>query len=212
MKKVLDYSKIIHFSKKQFSSYWYQINEIITKNPENILEIGIGFGSFISDYLKKRNYNIITMDIDEKLNPDKIGSVLNIPFSSKSFDIVTCFEVLEHLPFYEFTKALLEFRRVSRYYVILSLPDMTFYFKFKFSIDRHVEVLKIISIPFIKIGKKFCEHYWEIGFQKIKLSLIKENIKNAGFIIQKDYRIFENPYHHFFILTIRKDQEFTDTS
>jgi len=200
MQKNVNYSKIIHFTKEQFSSYWYQINEIITKNPDEMLEIGIAFGSFISDYLKKRKYKITTMDVDKKLNPDKIGSVLNIPFRNNSFDLITCFEVLEHLPFNKFTAALSELKRVSRQFVIFSIPDMTFYLKFNFSIDRFIKILKIFSIPLIKIGSKFYEHYWEIGFQNINLKLIKEKINYVGFSILKDYRIFENPYHHFFVL------------
>lgn len=44
------------------------------------------------------------------------------------------------------------------------------------------------------------EHYWEIGKFGYPLSRIIKDIKIAGFNIKKTYRIFEVPYHRFFIL------------
>jgi len=85
-------------TKERFISYWHQINEIMELNPKKVLEIGVGNG-FVSKYLKERGVNVITLDIDERLKPDAVGSVLDIPFSESSFDVVTCYEVLEHLPY-----------------------------------------------------------------------------------------------------------------
>ena len=92
-------------SKERFISYWYQINEIITLEPHNILEVGVGNG-FLSCYLKDRNYKVTTLDVDKKLKPDVVGSVLSMTFSSYSFDVIACYEVLEHLPYDSFSKAL----------------------------------------------------------------------------------------------------------
>jgi len=44
------------------------------------------------------------------------------------------------------------------------------------------------------------EHYWEIGKAEYPLSKIINEIQKAGFKIEKTYRVFENPYHRFFIL------------
>ncbi|NOY35618.1 MAG: class I SAM-dependent methyltransferase, partial [bacterium] len=104
--------------KARWLSYYYQIREI--KKGEKVLEIGIGNGT-VADYLRKRS-SIVTMDIDKELNPDIVGDVLNIPFENKEFDVVLCAEVLEHLPFEYFEKALKEIRRVGKR-AIISLPD-----------------------------------------------------------------------------------------
>ena len=40
------------------------------------------------------------------------GSVLDLPFHNSSFDVVTCFDVLQHLPFGEDRRAAAELRRV----------------------------------------------------------------------------------------------------
>lgn len=77
-------------SKERWISYWHQINEIIKLNPKRVLEIGIG-NSFVSKYLKERKLNIVTLDIDSRLNPDVVGSVLNIPLKDNSFDVIACY-------------------------------------------------------------------------------------------------------------------------
>jgi 2-polyprenyl-3-methyl-5-hydroxy-6-metoxy-1,4-benzoquinol methylase len=95
-------------SKERFISYWHQVNEIVRLEPDSVLEIGIGNG-FVSKYLKEREVNITTLDFDPNLNPDKVGSVLDIPFEDIFFEVVACYEVLEHLPFEILIKLLLEF-------------------------------------------------------------------------------------------------------
>lgn len=116
------YFRIEYNNKGRFISYWHQINKIIKLNPREVLEIGIGKG-FVSKYLKERRVNVLTLDIDKKLNPDIIGSVLDVPFPDNSFEVIACYELLEHLQYENFYKALSEIFRVYKSYAILSLPD-----------------------------------------------------------------------------------------
>jgi ubiquinone/menaquinone biosynthesis C-methylase UbiE len=188
-------------AKERFISYWHQINEIIKLNPKRVLEIGIGNG-FVSKYLKERSVNITTLDIDRRLNPNIGGSVLNIPFSDKSFDVVSCYELLEHLPYENFNKALSEIHRISEFYAILSIPDARRVYRFSVQIPK-IGYLKLF-IPFPQFRKaihKFGgEHYWEIGKPGYPLKRIVKDIQSARFKIKKTYRVFEFPYHRFFIL------------
>src|SRR3990172_10085425 len=78
----------------RFYSYRHQIQEIFWLNPKKILEIGIGNG-FVSNYLRQRNFAVSTLDIDVGLKPQTVGSILNIPFSDNSFEVIACCEVLE---------------------------------------------------------------------------------------------------------------------
>jgi len=60
----------------------------------------------------------------KKLFPNltfKEGSIYELPYKNNSFDLVICTEVLEHLE--EPTKALKEILRVSRKYLIISVPN-----------------------------------------------------------------------------------------
>jgi len=122
-------------TKERFISYWHQINEVRSLKPEKVLEIGIGNG-FVSKYLKERGLDVIILDILNELKSDITVCVLSIPFLSESFDIATCFEVLEHLPYSDFKKALKEIRRVSKKHVILSLPDHTYVYRFDIELPR----------------------------------------------------------------------------
>lgn len=188
-------------SKERFISYWHQINEIVRLEPDSVLEIGIGSG-FVSKYLKERDINITTLDFDPNLNPDRVGSVLDIPFEDNSFDIVACYEVLEHLPFEDFNKALAEIYRVSKTYAILSLPDVNRVYHVYGHIPKVGVLKRLIPLPRLKrpIHNFYGEHYWEIGKVGYPLSKIINNIQKSGFKIEETYRVFEHPYHRFFTL------------
>ena len=100
-------------SKERFVSYWNQTSELIKLRCNKYLEIGIG-NSLVSDYLKKRNYCITTMEFDPTLNPNVIGSIEKLPFANESFDAVACFEVLEHFPYEQTHPILKEIYRVTK--------------------------------------------------------------------------------------------------
>ena len=195
------YFKKSYDTKARFISYWHQIDEIVQFNPTTILEIGIGNG-FVSDYLKKRGYNIKTIDIDERLKPDYIGNVLNLPFDDSSFQVVSCCEVLEHIPYENFKTALSEIYRVTNNYAIISIPDVTRAYRLDIQIPKIGEITKLIVLPKRKkiIHKFDGEHYWEIGKKNYPLNKIINDINLSGFTILKTYRIIEFKYHRFFIL------------
>ena len=52
------------------------------------------------------------------------------------------------------------------------------------------------------------EHYWEIGKAGYPLKRIIKEIQAVGFKIDKTYRVFEHPYHRFFMIkkTIRRNK------
>jgi len=47
--------------------------------------------------LKQVGLKYESMDIADDLGADHIGSVVDMPFADESFDVVGCFEVLEHI-------------------------------------------------------------------------------------------------------------------
>jgi len=161
----------------RWMSYWYQIKEVLDLESETVLEVGVG-SELVADYLKNQGIKITTVDIDEKLRPDIVGNVLNLPFSDNLFDVILCTEVLEHLPFDKFEAALRELKRVSRKYVILRLA-----IKLAFPIKHRFDG----------------EHYWEIGKRGYSSKKVK-NIIKKHFKIRKEFIPFENQYHHFFVL------------
>lgn len=187
--------------KERFISYWHQINEVILLRTSNILEIGVGNG-FVSNYLKGRGLKVTTLDINDELNPNVVGDVLTIPFIDKLFNIVTCYEVLEHLPYKNFSEALREIHRVSLKYVILSLPDVTTVYRFNIELPRIKPIKKLIPHPFPRPASHEFDgqHCWEIGKKGYPFNDIVIDIKRTGFKIIKTYRVFEFYYHRFFLL------------
>ncbi len=191
-----------YLNEKRFISYYYQFKEIIKSSPESVLEIGPG-NKIISFILKNKNIKVITLDIDKRLDPEILADVNFLPLDSDSFDLVSCCEVLEHIPFENFRKSLSELKGISKSKVIISLPDAEKYFKFSFQLPNLYEYKRLIKIPFQSFEKPNKEentHYWEINKKGYPLKKIKNEIREVGFEIEKTYRPFENPKHRFFIL------------
>lgn len=188
-------------TKERFISYWYQIDEIISLRPPTILEVGVG-NKLVLDYLKKCGYKITSLDIDEGLNPDYVGTILEMPFPDSSFEVVAAYEVLEHLPYEKFSDALSEIHRVSSEYAVLSLPDATRVYEFYLRVPKMGVFKRLITIPRLNPVEHIFngEHYWEIGKAGYPLKRILHAIDTAGFKVIKTYQVFENPYHRFFVL------------
>ena len=199
--KLYPYFDISYDTKERFCSYWHQINEIISLKPKKVLEIGIG-NRFVTRYLREKELNVTTLDVTHDLRPDIVGSVLAIPFKDDFFDVVACYEVLEHLPYSDFPEALKEIKRVSQKYVVLSLPDVTTVYRINVEFPRIKPIKRLVSHPFPRTARHIFdeEHYWEIGKTGYLFKKIKGDIEWSGFKIVKTYRIFEFYYHRFFIL------------
>lgn len=105
-------------------------------NPETILDAGCGEGFSINQLtinkvgkkLEGVDDSEIALSLGKKLFPYlhfKKGNVYNLPYKNNSFDLVVCTEVLEHLN--NPRKALTEAMRVSKKYVIVSVPNEPFF-------------------------------------------------------------------------------------
>lgn len=179
-------------------SYWHQIDEVLKLEPDKVLEVGIG-NKIVSDYLKKEVREVKTLDIDKNLKPDFVASVTKMSLADDSFDLILCAEVLEHLPFKDFEKALLELKRVSRKYLVLSLPHFGPPLKFSFKIPFLKEVKLAWKIPYRPPHQSKGPHYWEIGKKGYSSKRIRSIIEKY-FKIKKEFIPFENQYHHFYVL------------
>ncbi len=192
-------------SAERFASFYYQIRFIEELNPQNVLEIGIGSG-VVSSYLKRCGYNVTTCDFDSELRPDYTADIRNLPFEKNSFDVIAVYEVLEHLPFEDFDRILDELHKISRKYVIISLPVACVYFKvivesniFKYIFKKSF-INFLFSIPqFFRKHRFSGEHYWEMGKKDYSYSKIKKRLKSKYKII-KEFRPDFNSYHYFFVL------------
>jgi len=183
----------------RWSSYYYQLREILAQAPVSVLEVGVG-DHVIGDYLKGNTpVNYRSLDIASDLHPDIVGSVEQIPLPDEDVDIVVAFEILEHLPFEKFEGALQELSRVAKNSVIISLPHFGPSIRFECKIPFLPTLRFACKVPFPKAHVFDGQHYWEIGKQGYPLTRITQ-ILEKHFLIKKEFVPFENQYHHFFIL------------
>lgn len=99
---------------------------LVPPDVREVLDVGCGNGTF----LKALPETCVKIGLDfskEALKhvpyPTVLANAESLPFESSSFDLVTCLEVLEHLPKHIFEATLSELARVSRRYVIVSVPN-----------------------------------------------------------------------------------------
>ncbi len=189
-----------YLNKERWVSYSLQIkliSEFVAKGE--ILEIGVG-NKIVADFLSKK-YKLTTVDINPDLKPDIIASVNNlISLVDRKFDASLCFEVLEHLPYSEFKNCLSELRRVSRSYVLLSLPYWGYTFGFKIKIPVLGEWVFKFKVTSLKKHQFNGQHYWELGKKGYQLRRIKKDIIDSDFKIVKSFWDLDDPYHYYFVL------------
>jgi SAM-dependent methyltransferase len=110
------------------------VKHVAELRPKSFLDAGCGEGFVAARLLQAMPELAVTgCDVSEEAlrvaassNPQARfvpGSVLELPFPDRSFDVVGCFEVLEHLPGELPRKALSELARVTRGTVLLSVPQ-----------------------------------------------------------------------------------------
>jgi len=192
----------IYDGEDRFIGYWHQARNVLNLKPRDVIEVGIGNG-FFSRYMRECGIEVVTVDFNERLSPKVVGDMLKLPFVDDSADVVCSFEVLEHLPYDQFVPALLELKRVSLKYVVVSIPDVSRIFLAH--ILNYGLFDKWIRIPFptqFKIGPHVFngEHYWEIGKRGYNISRITKDIEKCGLKVIDSYRPNMAPFFHFFVL------------
>lgn len=102
--------------------------DVLPNDIDSLVDIGCGGGIFINYIKNKKKYKRI-VGVDRSLSALKYvqtenisADITNLPFVNNEFDVVTCLEVLEHIPFFNYSKALNEIARISKKYILISVP------------------------------------------------------------------------------------------
>lgn len=188
-------------SMERFASYWHQINAVLRWQPRSALEVGVG-NRFVAGYLARRLPAMHTLDHDHALRPSVAGELRSLPLRSKSVDVVLCAEVLEHVPFDVAVVGLGEFARVARRGVVLSVPNALPYYRallpLPFGGERRLLLTRSWARPSQLTNPQ--EHYWELGLPEYPVRRLRNAFQDQGLLLMREFRLFENPYHHFFEL------------
>jgi len=177
--------------------YWKRMTENIFKfgsireNPQiKVLDIGCDYGFFVLELARHVSYSIGTdinkhqLEVLQNSAKNKalqnviclVCDAMNLPFKTKSFDVVICSHVLEHLP--NDRKCMYEINRILKYdgVLIIAVPlEDNFYFKLYRKIrsipDTQPTLQDILS------GKTENEH-----LRKYTVKSLINLIKDADFI------------------------------
>ena len=100
-------------------------------DPHSVLDAGTGEGEMLRRGVLPAAVRPVCLDLRaaslaEVATPHRVcASVLALPFAARSFDAVTCLEVLEHLD--QPAAAVRELARVARRAVVVSVPFEPFF-------------------------------------------------------------------------------------
>lgn len=187
----------------RWNSYWHQLDLIGRAAPSRVLEIGPGGGTLTRE-LRATGTNVTTLDIAADVQPDIVGSVTQLPLEDDSFDAIAAFEVLEHIRFEDVPQAFKEIARVTRKYVIVSVPHPGYVFSAAFKIPLLPKFHIFFMLPFFWRTHRFNgEHHWEMGTRGYPMSRFVATAQHAGLTLVSEMRYIDVPPHHFFVFEKR---------
>ena len=99
--------------------------DLIPPDVRSVLDVGCGDGFVLSgldEKIEAMGVDLSAEAIKHVRRPTKQASITELPFADGSFDLVMANDVLEHLGDADFAKATAELRRVSRRYVLVTVP------------------------------------------------------------------------------------------
>ncbi len=188
-----------YLSPERMSSYGHQYNLAMNTGCSSFLNVGSA-NWILHSLLFKQGKFVSDLDIDLSTTPDVIGSIVNLPLKDFSFEVVMCYQVLEHLPFFTFEQSLRELRRVSSKFIIISLPDRSLSRfekakRFLYILVRNPRNLHLLRKKIIDP-----EHFWEIGRNGVTLDRVLNVFLDLNIKILSHFRNRHFDYHHFFLL------------
>lgn len=194
------YSWLAYTTRGRWSSYWHQIRLVLERGAETCLVVGKGDG-IVPYVLERAGVRTTTADIDPSLEPDTVSDVRSLPFRAGSFDCALAAQILEHVPFETLDRALSELRRVTRSFVVVSVPQR----------GRAWELaVKLPFLPALKAGgvlpartrHRFDgQHHWEVGARDFRRRRLEAAL-GSRFTIAETLVVPDHPYHRFYVLTL----------
>ena len=200
--KGMFYNLVSYVSKERWSSYFEQVHEILasSNDPKKLKVLEVGPGRNLLKRILCDEVSIYdTYDVDERSNANYSSASELANISDSFYDWVVAFQVLEHMPIEKSDNLFCEMARLSNDLIIISLPNSKPMWKYSFYLPRWRQFQILIPNPFWKSPKNISDvnHFWELerqGYSSDNIFSRFEKIANVQLI--KNYRIFDNPYHH----------------
>lgn len=166
---------------ERWVNYGLQVRTVLESAPKSVLEVGPGAGT-VAGLLQERGVEVTTLDVDQRFNPDIVGSVHELTryVPPKSFDTVLCAEVLEHLPFDLLQTSCQELAAVARRCVVIGLPRCArphWGFTLKLHLPRWGDREITLGLPVLpQWPGPTPDHYWSVDFRPYTLGRVCQEI------------------------------------
>jgi ubiquinone/menaquinone biosynthesis C-methylase UbiE len=154
----------------------HRLDAILKYAGESILDVGCGNGLYVlkinREHPKFKIHGVDYQSFDTwKESPELFtnADAFGLPFEDNSFDTITLFEVLEHLP--DPVKALKEYYRVCRKNLILTVPNCEYPASMKQSLLTYFHYTDFTHVNFFRMHN------------------LLDTVKSAGFKIHDSYYI-----------------------
>jgi glycosyltransferase involved in cell wall biosynthesis/SAM-dependent methyltransferase len=133
--------------------------DILPDDVQSILDIGCGDGVITNSL--PNHVNVVGLDISTEAlrhvrRSTQQGSITDIPFEDRSFDLCMTCDVLEHLPGDDLSRAVEELSRVAGKYVLVCVP--------------HMEQLEAKQTKCAGCGRVFHIHHHQSAWDETRIS------------------------------------------
>lgn len=128
-----------------------------------LLDVGAGRGE-LRTIARQLGFDYAGVDPVPYLAVDGVhqGVATDLPFSTESFDVVCCLDVLEHLVEADIVPALKEMRRVAKSHIFLTASEKPSYYGSPDGKDLHIS-----KRPLAEWEKLFDEQFPFAGIQRL---------------------------------------------
>lgn len=201
----------------QWSSLWYQAKEPICRpDVHSVLEFG-GGRNVTKALIEHFGIRHVDVDFnDKRYSPDIVSTIADFE-TDERFDMVCCFQALEHNPVEELPVYLKKFKTLSKRYVYISVPYSERWISIilNFNVKKWLSFDKVRLFTFGKTKKrnpdiaaykklenKHSPHWWEVGDKNFSKKDMRRVISESGLRILNEHHNPMFPYHLFYLLEI----------
>lgn len=103
---------------------------LVPNEAQTLLDVGSGNGTFLH-ILEERRPDLTLTGLERSAAGIRVarcaaplmrGSADSLPFADNTFELITCLNMIEHLPYGTYERTLGEIRRVASRYILISVP------------------------------------------------------------------------------------------
>lgn len=194
------YTAAHNFTPEHLHSLSFQVQQIRAFEPARVLEVGIGNG-FVSTYLRQHGIEVLTADINPALGADIVAPLAELPQQLAGvppFDLVSCCEVLEHMPLAQLDDNLRTLASLARH-AFISLPGHWPWLGFSGRFGLHNRFVNVHLGLRIPNRRRLTDgHYWEIHSEwATRRSALIARMRRHFDVVEAG--VFPmNRYHYFF--------------